>query len=186
MHDLVAITALGGSEPHVDTIGGVTCAEFPGVALASVAARMGQEDKAKAALADFIGTDAPDVGKHAGDAVAAFWAGPDQWMIEASFETHENLAELVKAAVADTASVTEQTDGWTRFDLSGNQIPAVLELLSMLDPRKFDAGTVARCSIHHIGCFVLCRTPEAFSIYGPRASAGSLHHAIVAAMRSAL
>ena len=57
MHDLVATTALGGTDPHVDTVGGVTCTEVPGVALASVAARMGQEDKAATSLAKLI--DAP-------------------------------------------------------------------------------------------------------------------------------
>ncbi len=186
MLDLVAITALGGSEPQVDTVGGITCREVPGVALASVAARMGQETKASKALAKLIGASAPDIGQHAGDPVTAFWAGPDQWMIEAPFDSHEELTDQVKSALGDTASVTEQTDGWTRFDLNGDQIPAVLELLSMLDLRKIDAGSVARCSIHHIGCFVLCRSDESFSIYGPRSSAGSLHHAIVTAMRSAL
>lgn len=186
MHDLVAITALGGVEPRVDTIGGVTCTEVPGVALASVAARIGQETKATKALAKLIGVPAPGIGQHAGDPVTAFWAGPDQWMIEAPFDTHEDLADQVKPAVGDAASVTEQTDGWTRFDLSGDQIPAVLELLCTLDLRKIETGSVGRCAIHHIGCFVLCRSPDAYSIYGPRSSAGSLHHAIVAAMRSAL
>ena len=186
MHDLVAITALGGTEPQVDTVAGVTCTEVPGVALASVAARMGQEKKAATALSKLIGTPAPDVGRWAGTPVSAFWAGPDQWMVDAPFDSHEDLADQVKAAVGDAASVTEQTDGWTRFDLTGDSIPAVLELLSQLDLRKLVEGSAARCSIHHIGCFVLCRTSESFSIYGPRASAGSLHHAIVAAMRSAL
>nr|WP_254429722.1 sarcosine oxidase subunit gamma [Ruegeria atlantica] len=147
---------------------------------------MGQEASASKALAKLIGAPTPDVGQHAGETITAFWAGPDQWMIEAPFETHEDLADQVKSAMGDTASVTEQTDGWTRFDLNGDQIPAVLELLCMLDLRKFDAGCVARCSIHHVGCFVLCRSPESCSVYGPRSSAGSLHHAIVAAMRSAL
>ena len=186
MHDLVAITALGGSEPRVDTVGGVTCTEVPGVALASVAARLGQEGKAAKALAGLIGVPAPDIGRFDGSTFTAFWAGPDQWMIEAPFDTHENIVKQVKSAVGDSASVTEQTDAWTRFDLSGADIPAVLELLSQLDLRKIDEGSAARCSIHHIGCFLLCRSPELFSLYGPRSSAGSLHHAVVAAMRSAL
>ncbi|WP_170548527.1 sarcosine oxidase subunit gamma [Ruegeria atlantica] len=186
MHDLVAITALGGTDPHVDTVGGVACTEVPGVALASVAARMGQEAKAATSLAKLIDAPTPDIGRWAGTTISAFWAGPDQWMIEAPFDTHEALAEQVKTATGDAASVTEQTDGWTRFDLNGDHIPAVLELLCQLDLRKLDPGSAARCSIHHIGCFVLCRTPESFSFYGPRSSAGSLHHALLTAMRSAL
>ncbi|WP_170324708.1 sarcosine oxidase subunit gamma [Ruegeria arenilitoris] len=184
MHDLVAITALGGTEPRVDSLGGVTCTETPEVALASVAARMGQEINATKALAKLIDAPAPEVGRWAGTTVTAFWVGQDQWMAEAPFDSHEDLAAQVKATVEDAASVTEQTDAWARFDLSGEGIKAVLELLCQLDLRKFDEGSAARCSIHHVGCFVLCRSPEMVSLYGPRSSAGSLHHAIVTAMRS--
>ncbi len=186
MHDLVAITALGGPEPRVDTIGGVTCTEVPHIALASVAARMGKESKSTKTLAKLIDAPTPEIGRWTGATVSAFWAGSDQWMVEAPFDTHEDLAAQVEAAMGDAASVTEQTDGWVRFDLNGDNIPAVLELLCQLDLRKVSEGSAARCSIHHIGCFVLCRTAENYSIYGPRSSAGSLHHAIVTAMRSAL
>ncbi|WP_120634904.1 sarcosine oxidase subunit gamma [Ruegeria sp. EL01] len=186
MHDLAAITALGGSEPRVDTVADVTCAEVPGVALASVAARSGQEAKAQKALAKLIGVKTPDIGRFAGDPVSAFWTGPDQWMVEAPFDSHEGLAQQVKDAIGDAASVTEQTDAWTRFDLNGGRVLAVLELLCPLDVRKMAEGDAARAAIHHLGCFVLCRSPGSFSVYGPRSSAGSLHHAIVTAMKSTL
>jgi len=186
VHDLVAITALGGTEARVDTVAGVTCTEVPEVALASVAARIGHDAKSAKALATFIDSPAPEVGRWSGATITAFWAGPDQWMVEAPFDTHEDLADQVKSAVGEAASVTEQTDGWTRFDLTGDNISAVLELLCQLDLRKMEPGSAARCSIHHIGCFVLCRELERFSIYGPRSSAGSVHHAIITAMRSAL
>ncbi len=186
MHDLVAITALGGSDPRVDTVASVTCTEVPAVALASVAARAGREDAARTALAKLIGASAPDVGQVAGDVIAAFWTGPDQWMVEAPFDTHEELAHLTKDRVGDTASVSEQTDAWTRFDLEGADVLVVLELLCNLDCRKMGAGETARTSIHHLGCYVLFRSTASFSLYGPRSSAGSLHHAIVAAMKSAL
>lgn len=185
MHDLVAITALGVAAPRVDTVGPVTCTEVPDVAVASVAARLGQEAKARKALANVIGAPAPDIQRIAGSEKTAFWSGPDQWMVEAPYEGHQDLADQVKATVGNSASVTEQTDAWARFDLNGEGISAVLELLSQLDPRHLSPGTAARCSIHHVGCFVLCRAPDHFSIYGPRSSAGSLHHAVLGAMRSA-
>ncbi|EEE34959.1 sarcosine oxidase, gamma subunit [Rhodobacteraceae bacterium KLH11] len=186
MHDLVAITALGGSEPRVDTVGNVTCTEVPAVALASVAARADRAAEARKALAKLTGASIPEVGQFAGDNVLAFWTGPDQWMIEAPFDTHEDLAQQTKNCVGDTASVSEQTDAWTRFDLEGADVPAVLELLCILDCRKMEPGQTARTSIHHLGCFVLCQSAISFSLYGPRSSAGSLRHAIVAAMKSAL
>lgn len=186
MHDLKPITALGGHSPQVDSHGGVTCSEVPDVALASFAARMGQEKPATAALKSALGTTPPGVGRMASATLTAFWTGPDQWMVEAPFDTHEELAaELAKAATG-VASVTEQTDAWTRFDLSGEGILPVLELLCAADSRRMQPGDVTRSAIHHLGCFVLCRDAQHFSLYGPRASAGSLHHAIITAMTSAL
>lgn len=186
MDDLVATTALGGSEPRIDTVAGVTCTERPDVALASVAARMGQEKAAAKKLAKLIGAPAPDVGRFTEAEISAFWSGPDQWMVEAPFGTHEDLAAQTKQIMTEAASVTEQTDAWARFDLDGNDVLSVMELLCALDLRTMDHGAAARTPIHHLGCFVLRRGPEAFSIYGPRASAESVHHAIVTAMRSAL
>ena len=184
MHDLIAKPALGGAEPRVDTVGPVTCLEVADVALASVAARLGQETKALAALAKVIGAPAPDIQRIANGEKTAFWSGPDQWMVEAPYDGHHDLADQVKATVGTTASVTEQTDAWARFDLRGRGIPAVLELLSQLDLRRLDPGSAARCSIHHVGCYLLCRDAEHYSIYGPRSSAESLHHAVLTAMRS--
>ena len=186
MHNLTPITALGGAEPQVDSHGGVTLTERPDTALASVAARMGRETDAAAALATLIGADAPAVSRFSGGTIRTFWAGPDQWMVEAPFATHETIATDAKAALGGAASVTEQTDAWVRFDLEGDGVLAVLELLCALNTRGMTAGDVSRTAIHHLGCFVLCEGPTRFTLYGPRASAGSLHHAAVAAIRAAL
>ena len=183
MHDLTPITALGGTTAKVDTIGTLTCTERPDVALASIAARMGRESQTRTAIKKLTKVAAPDVGRFGGKDVSAFWAGPDQWMIEAAFDTHEDLAAKAKDACKANASVVEQTDAWTRFDLSGTGVLDAMELLCNLNTRAMDNGACGRSSIHHLGCFVLCRE-DGFSMYGPRASAGSLHHAIVTAMRS--
>lgn len=61
----------------------------------------------------------------------------------------------------------------------------VVELLCPINVRQMTTGDAQRTSIHHLGCFVLRRDPSDWvRILGPRASAGSLHHAIVTAMRS--
>lgn len=186
MHDLTPITALGGTEAQVDSHGSVTCTEMPGVALASVAARLGQEEAAQAALASFIGADLPGIARMTEGGIGLFWTGPEQWMAEAPLETHEDLAAQVKEAVGGAASVTEQTDAWTRFDLEGAGVVGVLELLSSLNTRSMATGGASRTAIHHLGCFVIRRGEERFTLYGPRASAGSLHHAIVAAMKAVM
>lgn len=185
MHDLKPITALGGAAPRVDTFGAATCSEVPQVALASFAARLGQEKKAVAALKKALGVAPPAVGKWVEGELSAFWTGPDQWMIEAPFDSHETLALDIAKLVAGVASVTEQSDAWTRFDLTGDGVLPVMELLSALNTRAMAEGDALRGSIHHLGCFILRRGTDHFSLYGPRASAGSLHHAIVTAMKSA-
>ncbi len=186
MHDLTPITALGGSAARSDTIAGLTLTERPDVALASVAARLGQETATRAAVGTLIGTEAPGPGHLAGGEVRAFWIGPDQWMIEAPFATHENIATILRAVTGPAASVTEQTDAWTRFDLSGEDLVPVLELLSNLDHRRMASGHATRTTIHHLGCYLVRSAANTASIYGPRASAGSLHHAILGAMGAGL
>ena len=186
MHDLTPLNALGRATPATATNGGVTLKEVPEVALASVAARLGREADTAAALQTLTGAPAPGPGQFTGDALIAFWMGPDQFMIEAPFDSHEDIAAHVKNALGDAASVTEQTDGWTRFDIWGDRTGRVFELLCPLDLRRMTPGAAQRTRIHHLGCFVLRRTPDRFSVYGPRASAGSLWHALHGAMIAAL
>lgn len=188
VHDLIPITALGGSAPRVDTVSGLTCTEVTNLALASVAARLGQEKACAKKLTALLGAKPPDAGKALLAApYSAVWMGPDQWMLGADFTMDEDLAEKVKSALGATASVTEQTDGWCCFDLSGVGIVPVMELLCPVNLRAMQSGDAQRTQIHHLGCFVVCGDPTAFArILGPRASAGSLHHAIVTAMHSAL
>ncbi|MDK3073469.1 sarcosine oxidase subunit gamma [Sedimentitalea sp. JM2-8] len=188
MHDLVAITPLGGDKPRVDRVGPVTLSERPDWALASVASRLGREQDCRDGLKAALGQGVPDVGRlAAGDPLSAFWTGPEQWMVEAPHASHEDLAARLKAALGDAASVTEQTDGWCRFDMEGDGVVAVLERLCNVDVAAQDSGAATRASIEHLGCFLVCRAARrSLSVIGPRSSAGSLHHALLTAMRSAL
>ncbi len=188
MHSLTPITALGGTAPRVDQVAGVTCTEITDLALASVAARLGKEKACAKALKAVLKAAPPDAGKALlAQPFSAVWMGPDQWMIGADFATHEDLAEQVKATLKDAASVTEQTDAWCGFDLAGDDVRPVMELLCNVNIRAMTGGDATRTSIHHLGCFVICGDPQSFiRILGPRASAGSLHHAITTAMASAL
>ncbi len=188
MHDLIAITPMGATDARIDTIKGMKIAERPDFALASVAARAGRETDTVDAAKTGLGLDLPPAGRFVTHApYAAFWTGPEQWLIEAPHDSHENLADLVKAALGDAASVTEQTDGWVRFDLEGAECHAVLELLCNADTRRMKAGDATRTQLEHMACFVACRTQDMrFSVTGARSSAASLHHALVTAAQSAL
>ena len=188
MHDLTPITPLGGTTARVDIFDSLQISENPDWALASIAARIRQEKPMAAAAERIIGVALPGVAGVAGKGdMTAFWTGPDQWMVEAPMASHEDLAARLKTELQDTASVTEQTDGWVRFDVDGPRAPDVFERLCPLDTRSMDSNTVNRTSIEHLGCFVLCREAgAAFSVLGPRSSAVSLHHALCTAAKSAL
>lgn len=186
MHNLTPTTALGGTAPRVDTIGNITVSENSALALASVAARLGQGESCAKSLATFIGAPAPEPAKAVfGATLSAFWMGPDQWMVSAPFETHELLANDLKAALNGAGSVTEQSDGWVVFDVSGAGAVDLFERLCPAPARRMSAGDGQRTTIHHIGCFLNCRTKGTeFQVLGPRSSAGTLHHALVSVARA--
>ncbi|WP_394199605.1 sarcosine oxidase subunit gamma [Litoreibacter albidus] len=175
---------MGGTEPQVNTIGALTCTETTNLALAAVAARIGQEQQCAAKLQKLLGAPVPLVGKTIiGSNYSASWIGPDQWMLSTPFETHEDIATLLKKDFGETASVIEQTDAWAAFDLSGDGIEAALELMCNINLRALGSGDTRRCTIHHLGCLIICNDPGSnIRILGPRASAGSLHHTILSSM----
>lgn len=182
MHDLKPTPALGAA---TRTIGTVTIAENSNVALASVAARNGQLAACAAVLKSVLGA-VPDIGRAVcHDPEAGFWTGPDQWMIGAPMTTHEDLAGQLKSKLGDAASVTEQSGAWVVFDVTGAAMPQMCELLCNIPIRKMTAGDVRRTTIHQMGCFVIRReADDHIRILGPRASAASLHHALISAATS--
>ena len=179
VHDLISTPALG---TVTRTIGTVTIAENSNVALASVAARNLQADACAKVLKTVLGA-VPGVGKAVlHDPEAGFWMGPDQWMIGAPMDTHEHIADLLKAKLGNAASVTEQSGAWVVFDVTGSAMADMCEILCNIPIRRMVAGDVQRTMIHQLGCFVIRRNNEEhIRILGPRASASSLHHALVSA-----
>lgn len=188
MHDLKPITALWGTSAHVDHFEGLTISQLPEWALASLAGRRGQEEACSAAAAGYLGAPLPETGESVTKGpLTAFWTGAHQWMIEAPHDSHEDLASQLKAAVGESGSVTEQNDGWTRFDLEGPRCHDVLERLCNADTRMMGQGRVTRVQLATLGCFLICRARDThFSVIGPRSSARSLLRALTDAARSAI
>ncbi len=188
MHNLAPLTALGATEARIDVIHGLTIREMPDIALASISTRLGKQAGFKRAVKAATGIDLPAPGTSASaSGMTIFWIAPDQWMVEASHDRHENLAATLATAIKANGSVTEQNDGWARFDLEGDQCCAVLERLSATDSAGMTKGAATRATIEHLGCFLLCRkAAKHYSVLCPRSGAASLHHAIISAARSAL
>jgi sarcosine oxidase subunit gamma len=186
VHDLAPITAFGLAEPTVFVTQSCQLKERPDIALASVAARLGVEKACQSVITDLLGTDAPEPAAWlASDIYSAFWMGLYQWMFSADFSDVEDIAARLKTSFGETASITEQTDGWVAFDLTG-EVEAVLELVCNVDMRTRSAGYASRVSIHHTGCFLLIEASNHVRVYAPRASAGSVFHGISQAMTSAM
>lgn len=182
-HRLKALTPLAQARPVVRTVGRITISENPDVALASLAVRRGREAEFTPRAEALLGMALPGPGRAAaaGD-WGAFWTGPGQWFVEAPFASHEDISRRLKAAVGDAGSVTEQTDGWVRFDIEGSTTPALFERLSAIDIHAMPAGAATRSLIEHLGCLVICREAgRRYSVLGMRSAAASLHHALVQA-----
>lgn len=186
VHDLAALTPLGGTAPKSDRISAIHITEVMDRALASVTCRHGKSKTFATAAKKLFGVSLPMPGTSAhGDPWSLIWTGPDQWFAEAPFASHEDIARIVKAGLGDTASVTEQTDGWVRFDVEGETVVDLLERLCPVPSRKMKTGAATRTLLEHMGCFVICRAAGThFSVIAPRSFAGSLHHALCAAARS--
>ena len=183
---LKPLTALGHDAPVVDTIGPWTLTERADVALASLALRRGRESemRERAITADL---PLPLAAMSAqGATYGAFWMTPEMWMVEAPYQSHEDIRAHLIAIFGDAASITEQTDAWVRFDLAGEGLVRMMERLSNFDLGQAASGSATRTVMEHLGCYLIKRSDTLITLYGPRSSAQSLHHALVVAAKSVL
>jgi sarcosine oxidase, subunit gamma len=179
-------TPLGGATPEVTEIGPYRIAERFDVALASVATRRGRDaDVAKAAKAANVPLPKP-LKAIAGQPFSSFWLAPEMWMIEAPFDSHEDIAAHLKTVFGDAASITEQSDAWVRFDVSGDNLISLFERLSNLDLSVLPDGHASRTVIEHLGCYLIKQSANLITLYGPRSSAQSLLHALEVAAKSVI
>ena len=181
-----ALTALGHDAAQVVEIGPYRIAERVDVALASVAMRRGQEMAFQAA-AKQAGVPLPGPARAEVAAVyTAFWVTPEMWFVEAPFGSHEDIVTALKPGFGDTASITEQTDAWVRFDVSGTGLPALFERLTNVDLGQMSDGFASRTVIEHLGVYLVKTRADAVTLYGPRSSANGLLHALEVSAKSVI
>jgi sarcosine oxidase, subunit gamma len=178
------LTALGNAAPIKLAIGDVTIIERFDVALASVAVRRGfAKDLKKRAKG--AGLPLPAASKSEANTIySTFWMTPEMWMVEAPFSSHEDIAAILKAALGDAASITEQTDAWVRFDVAAINLLPLMERLSNIDLASKPVGFATRTVIEHLGIYLIKRGEAEITLYGPRASALSLLHALKVTAKS--
>jgi sarcosine oxidase, subunit gamma len=180
------VTAFGLATAKVVDIGPYRIAERFDVALASLATRRGRDaDVAKAAKAANVPLPKPATAVF-GQPFSGFWLAPDMWMIEAPFDSHEDIAAHLKDLFGAAASISEQTDAWVRFDLSSGNLVTLFERLSNLDLAELPDGHASRTVIEHLGCYLIKWSADLITLYGPRSSAQSLLHALEVAAKSVI
>ena len=190
MTSLTPLTALGGTAPYDEIIGGIRIVEIADTCLASLAMRRGKAAAFRNAARQALGTGLPAPGQRTGtDERGVIWMGPDQYLVEVETGgAQTDGADLVDAlgiAFKTAASITDQSDAFVRFDITGKDVPAMLERLCTADTRQMQDGAAVRTPIHHMLCVLVCRDAyTGFSVYGPRSAAQSLHHALTAAAAS--
>lgn len=183
---LYAATALGGLTPAVDKVGAWTLAELCDRAIASVTARNGQDAVVAPAMETLAHGPVPIGSLRSGARHQVFSTAPSQWFVMGDHAQDELLAQSLKSDLGTAASVTEQSDGWAVFHLSGAPLAPVLERLVMADLARLTSGTALRLLMEHMNVFVLCSaTDAAVEILVARSYAQSLHHALLTAMQSA-
>ncbi len=182
---LEPLPPLGHATPEVTTIGPFTLTERTNSALASLAIRRGRAADVTAAAAA-AGIPLPPPGRYQTQTLAAFWLAPEMWMIEAPFATHEDIRAHLLTLFHDAASITEQTDAWVCFDLTAPNLPALMERLCNVDLRAAADGHATRTVIDHLGCYLIKHAAQTITLYGPRSSAETLHHALTVAAGSVL
>jgi sarcosine oxidase, subunit gamma len=182
---LQPLTAFGKREPTVVTHGSLTISERTDIALASVAARKGRM-VALTTAATACGMPLPGPARYQAAApYSAFWVAPEMWLVEAPFDTHELVADLLKSALGSAASITEQTDAWVAFDLAAPDLMPVFERLCNVNFAALPEGYATRTVIEHLGIYLIKEASTKARIYGPRSSAESLLHALETAVVSA-
>lgn len=178
----------GATDARVDEFDGLTITENISFELASLAQRRGKEKAFFAAAKKVLKVALPGPGKAKSEGQnTVFNSGIGQWFAEMPQLKTGDIASKLTRGFGASASITEQTGGWCRFDLQGENSVAALERICAVDAAMMKAGDATRSVVEHIGVFVLCKKNRTeFTIYGPRSSTGSLHHALTAAAKSAI
>jgi methylglutamate dehydrogenase subunit D len=156
------------------TVGQTTLDALPDTPMLSLAPFHGRDAETAAAL----GAALPPPGATAPlpDGMI-LWAGIGLWFLRGPGAT--------RLTPARPAAVTDQSDAWSGFALTGPDATDTLARLVPLDldPAAFRPGAVARTPLRHIPCLLL-RTDAGFELLVPRSLTRTAAHDLAEAMRA--
>ena len=153
------------------------------LSIVTVMARKGRGEALATALRDGFGLALPGPGQSAtGKDVALRWAGPDQWLAIADGGHDGDLHRSLAKALADTASLVDQSHGRVAIVIAGPQARAVLAKGTAVDlhPSRFRPGQVAMTQMDHVGIHLAQAAPDMFELLVFRSFAESLFEFLTA------
>jgi sarcosine oxidase subunit gamma len=133
---------------------GLVIVERERLGLATVAARKGETEALKRAVASAYGVDLPDSSRIVqGPAVSFVGYGPGQWLAVSETLAGEALARDLGERLSGLASISDQSGGRTVLRLRGPRARAVLAkgLPIDLHPKAFAPGSAATSTISLMG-----------------------------------
>ncbi|MBZ0218192.1 MAG: hypothetical protein K8F25_16675, partial [Fimbriimonadaceae bacterium] len=167
---------------------GVTIREVTGRAVVSVAAPRGGGDKLAKAIFSAYKTAIPAVGQSAvsKDTDARLLGmRPNQFFL--LFDpSGANPVDEVAKKLAAAAYLTDQSDAWVMFSISGPNARSMLARICTIDLHSdvFREDQVARTMIEHLSATIIRETGDKFLLLSPRSSAKSFLHALETSARN--
>jgi len=127
-------------------IGGVMLRALQPEAIISLAPFMDQGSAVSQAMSSMFGIGLPAVGKtNEAKIVRVLWAGHRQWFVLGAADP----AVWAKMLVGK-AAVTDQSDAWVAFCLTGADAEEVMARLCSLDLKQMEQGQTARAEFAHM------------------------------------
>lgn len=183
--DNYTLKPLSISSENLSKEAGYSVVEKETIALFSIAPFQGQQEKTNDVLKEAFGLELPDIGKTASDKGNQLYdIARNQWMLE-SDRSEQEISALLNEKLGNHAAITDQTDSWCCFELSGERVIDKLERIcpiNLLDS-AFPVGAVVRTSMEHIGVIIRRDADQndsrCYRILGATSYRNSLLHALV-------
>jgi heterotetrameric sarcosine oxidase gamma subunit len=162
---------------------GVTLRLRHPLSIVTVMARKGRAEALAGALRDSFDLALPGPGESAtATEFALRWAGPEQWLAIAESGRDGNLHQRLTTALAEAASLVDQSHGRVAIVIAGPRARAVLAKGTAVDlhPTRFRPGQVAMTQMAHVGVHLTQTTPDVFELLVFRSFAESLFEFLTA------
>jgi len=162
---------------------GVTLRLRHPLSIVTIMARKGRAEALAADLRDGFGLALPGPGQSTtAQDLALRWAGPEQWLAIAEGGRDSDLHQRLTAALADTASLVDQSQGRVAIVIAGPRARAVLAKGTAVDlhPSRFRPGQVSMTQMAHVGIHLAQSAPDVFELLVFRSFAESLFEFLTA------